>query len=574
MNSLSNILSSQQTALNARIEVMAPLDRLQSSVELDSRMHDAKRANAQLVACARLTRHAFQQVIELREENETLKSKLSSFQDGALAVRERFAVDISRMLAQSKDAVKVKTHMKKIRLNVREQKQANSALRKRESELQDEVSALERTLTDLKQEHTSEIAALREKLEAVERKESDLGGTPESSGQAAIEEVDSFFSELQVNTPPNAPEEGDKAKHKQEQGPTTASQEQPQLAEVQKPLCLLSDTEDLELLHVFSYLDTGEVLAAAQVNKFVFQRVDELFSLESKVAQPHWKLRETSTAAKEESAVTDERDRQASTEKKESDSIEVGSAPQAEHQSQNKSGVQNFFTSLASTITNNIPVGGSAVLEGVDPELCLLPPPVMDLLRTKLSYAEVRAISNLNDIAEIKIKRVEELSVEKEDLVQRLLNTETVRDFLITKLKSAEVALRSSLREGVQHRKQAAADGEIIHFLDMRNQELEGQYKEVELKRQGLQAAHDLYQSTHAHNERNLNEEVVSLRAAQLQADLSHKSEKKLLVREVRALRASLEKITNERNQLAAQVQAVTASLGIAITPTSRSRKK
>ena len=184
----------------------------------------------------------------------------------------------------------------------------------------------------------------------------------------------------------------------------------------------------------------------------------------------------------------------------------------------------------------------------------------------------MRAITNLNDVADMKIKRVEEISTEKEELVQRLCNTETVRDFLITKLKSAEMALKSALREGVQFKKQSSADGEVIHFLDLRNQELEGQCKEAELQRQGLQASYDLYQSTHAHNERILTEELMSLKAAQLQSDLSHKSEKKLLVKEVKMLRSSVENVTNDRNQLAAQVQAVSASLGV--IPASRPKRK
>ena len=130
MNSLKDIIEAQQSALNSRLEVMATMNRLQSSVELDSQMYYAKRVDSQLISCARLIRHAFQHVIELRKENEALKTKISSFQDGASAVREKLAVDISRMLAQSKDAVKMKTAMKKVRLEIRAQKQTNALLRK------------------------------------------------------------------------------------------------------------------------------------------------------------------------------------------------------------------------------------------------------------------------------------------------------------------------------------------------------------------------------------------------------------------------------------------------------------
>ena len=562
---LHKIVHSHHEALSSRIEVLGTLESVIAKTEEESRNFDQNRAHKQLLSSARLTRHAYLEVKRLQEENDGLKKKISTIQDGALAVREKLAVDISRLLAQSKDAVKMKNAMKKLRQEVHQKNQNNSELRKKEGIMQDEIYALESAMTTLKSEHAKEIAALQEKIRNMETTKREEPRN-KSSGEATLDEVDSFFSELQVNTEKDLPahetvlpasplatsksamdvNSTQKAKEGKNQAETAVGEAK------KKHRCLLSDTEDLELLHVFSYLDTPELLAAAQVNKFVFQRVDELFALESKIAQSSWKVRETSFTEEEE----EEEEEEKSTEKKDENDSTASTQPQQ------KNAVQNFFTSLASTITTQaLAVGAGGVLEGVDPEMCLLPPAVLDLLRTKLNYAEVRAITNLNEIAEMKIKRVEEVCAEKEDIMQRLLNTETVRDFLITKLKSAEMALKSSLREGVQCKKQAAADGEVIHFLDLRNQELEGQCRESELQRQGLQAAYDLYQSTHAHNERNLTDELVSLKAVQLQSDLSHKSEKKLLVKEVKTLRGNLDKLTNERNLLASQVQAISGAL-------------
>ena len=110
----------------------------------------------------------------------------------------------------------------------------------------------------------------------------------------------------------------------------------------------------------------------------------------------------------------------------------------------------------------------------------------------------------------------------------------------------------------------------MIHFLDTRGIELDARVKELEAKRQGLQTAYDLYRSTHSHNERQLGDQVLALKAAQMQGELSHKAEKKLLVKEIKTLRASLEKASNDRHVYAAQLRSVTQALKIG-TPSSNS---
>ena len=57
------------------------------------------------------------------------------------------------------------------------------------------------------------------------------------------------------------------------------------------------------------------------------------------------------------------------------------------------------------------------------------------------------------------------LLTEKEDLTARLQNTESVRDFLIDKLKSAELAIKSMMNETIVLKKQSASDGEVSSEL-------------------------------------------------------------------------------------------------------------
>ena len=68
----------------------------------------------------------------------------------------------------------------------------------------------------------------------------------------------------------------------------------------------------------------------------------------------------------------------------------------------------------------------------------------------------------------------------------RLVSTESVRDFLISKLKSAEMALKSALKEGHRLRRQQASDNEVITFLDLANQTLEGEKSTAEYTRKSI----------------------------------------------------------------------------------------
>jgi hypothetical protein len=578
--SLAALISENNNEICRKLAVMEAMEHLVKETDASNSAETSARHDVQLVAAAKLARHFALQAKQLREENDTLADKLATLKSGARAVREKFAVDISRILTESKDMVDSKAVLKGLKKEVRDQKKQNKLYKKKEKDILDEVETLKHKVEELQEEakrkekkRNEDEAAAAAALEA-ERKRVSGSEAAIAADKQAVNDVDSFFSELSMSpgasasaaVPPPAPSS---PKEKAAASSSGAEEEEEEEKE-KKPCCFLSDLEDTELLEILTCLDTAEVLAAAQANRFVFTRVDELFSLESKIAQPHWKVRGGGDAVNGEGSDETKEQQQgeavaagaASIEGDQQKEVGAATADTAEAAPQ-PNAVQNFFSSLTSSITNQINTSGGGALEGVDPELCILPPPVLDLLRSKLAPAEMRAILNLNEVAEANIKKVEETLVEKEDLVQRLNNTETVRDFLITKLKSAEKALKSSIKEISSCRKQSAADGEVIHFLDSKNIEQESLIKELEMKRQGLQTAFDLYQSTHSHNERQLTDELVALRASQMQSDLSHKAEKKLLVKEIKSLRTSLESVTSERNIYGAQVKAVTQSLSL-----------
>lgn len=47
--------------------------------------------------------------------------------------------------------------------------------------------------------------------------------------------------------------------------------------------------EDSSLLEIFSYLQTEDVISMAQISKYMFARVDDLFGIGSGLIQPHWR---------------------------------------------------------------------------------------------------------------------------------------------------------------------------------------------------------------------------------------------------------------------------------------------
>lgn len=55
-------------------------------------------------------------------------------------------------------------------------------------------------------------------------------------------------------------------------------------------LKFLVHLEDKLLMNIFSFLETQDVLRAAQVCRFVFKRVDTLFGIESQIAKDEWNI--------------------------------------------------------------------------------------------------------------------------------------------------------------------------------------------------------------------------------------------------------------------------------------------
>ncbi len=133
-------------------------------------------------------------------------------------------------------------------------------------------------------------------------------------------------------------------------------------------------------------------------------------------------------------------------------------------------------------------------------------------------------------------------------------STESVRDFLIEKIRAAEVALKGVMRENNILKKQALADQEIIAFLDIRGQESEGIVIDLQRECSQLRVSSDIQGKAFQSIESQLRLENAELKRRLEAVESSSRAQKKVLVKEVRILRAQLDQSMGERSRMASQL--------------------
>jgi chromosome segregation ATPase len=488
------------TKLRTRLEVQTVLTGLCGDVEAYWQLKAAAQNKENVSYLQMVATRLARRVRALQAERAKLQEELRSVRTRAAEVRTTFALDISAVLMESKCV---------------------QTLRKRVKDLEERIDVLKQSAE-----------------EEEEKEEKERGTAPgEKNGSA---------------------DSGDEVKHTSADADDRSRQaanvaiivEQPPPSPPLQPpapprdTCLLSDVSDKALLHMFSYLDTAEVLVAAQVNRFVFQRIDCLFGTDSAVVKPEWSIRHPPLA---------------SAEPQQPELSSNGAAQESSLQKQQLQ-QQTTFESAASATKNFF----STLIEGAggaSTQAVHLPKEMLDALSKKLSAAELKAVVALNDAMKKKVDEVDQLSAERDDVAARLQNTENVRDFLVQKLRAAEVALKAAMSEAAQLRKQAAADGEIMSFLDLRGQDLEAQTQDLEHTMQHLQATLNLQQGTYASAEKRLSAELFEVQTKLEDCEASHRAQKKLLVKEVKSLRCLLETTTKERNIYHAQLRVLRDTL-------------
>lgn len=510
----SRSIADDVASLQRRLEVRDVLSELVEDVCEWWHEDEAWRSRSQAQELHQVAVTLAKRVQALQGEKQGLKGEMSAIKERAKEVRAKFAVDVAAILEESRG-----------------------------------VQSLRLKIKDLEAKLASRSHVVVETAPA----------QAETTASVVVASIPSVASSANAPAPASTPE------------PTAvALVSEPALPPPPAPLpalppppppprrCILSDVSDGLLLGIFSYLQTGEVLAAAQANRFVFQRVDGLFGIDSKIAMPAWGERYPEPLPT---------------------SVTAGNSSVASPSSQTAPAVPSAAASFAAgTISAlaSIATGAQASSKerissllsfiegtsgGAHPSTLLLPRELLDALGKKLSAPELKAVAALNDGLRRQIAEADKTTAEKDDLAARLHNTETVRDFLVSKLRAAELALKAAMSEAAQLRRQSLADGEVISYLDLKGQELEAQTTEAEQARHRLQSSLSFQQGSFAHTERRLSTELAELRARLDEAEAAFRAQKKLLVKEVKLLRSQLDVTTKERNVFGAQLRVVKDAL-------------
>ena len=385
------------------------------------------------------------------------------------------------------------------------------------------------------------------------------------------------------------------------------------------------------LMNIFSFLDALDILNTAQVNICMYSRVDSLFGLGGQESR---EMEDTSTIATTETAPstavtssntasstkTVSNPTPASTPSKSTPSTTgtivslppkaTGSAAtalsvtsEASKAASTASGTQasgttfdgprSLFSSILqprkaaspqsrqfgnfatggvgnkSVISNGHKRSSSADTSAAQP----MNAAVANSMAAKLSDTELNAIIMMTDRLKQKEALAERLVKENERLLAKAEGAESVKDFLIAKVRDMELSLSTSEDNEAKVAQQIASDQEVIAFLDGRVQELESETRELEQEKQ--RTLNELARVREQAEQKSavMGDMLQFERERLTESEREWKATKKVLVKEVKNCRAQILALQAERDSLREQSEmlkkAVMSSSG---TPVSRER--
>lgn len=472
---------------------------------------------------------------ELEIEKDIVKKELIRIKQGAKDVREKLCVDISEVLYKSK-------HHSRLEVKVRELEKDNKLKDEQILKLQNNVRDTQDMIAILEQDmkSTTNIIEVTKNNTSIEQIQDDSLKTSHDDNQE-LSNVDNNSNGISNSNDEIVmkPEENKIEDHKEVH-------------------TLLVDFEnDIILLQIFSYLNTTEVLNAAQCNRFVFKRVDTLFGIDSKLALEEWSIKSSKVSVETNNGNVNVK------------SVTDGATTTVTKGLTASSIVSSALEAFGAGILPSIGTGMAASTTSTSAmtpnpnSLGLLTQEMAETLSKKLTAIELKAIIAISERLKKKSASVDQLTVEKEDISARLKSAEEVRDFLVDKLKNAELALKATMHEVSSLKKQASADNEVISFLDLKEQELNTQNSILTKKCERLQASYDLLAQSNTQSEQSLLLQLDDYKSKYEDLELSYKLEKKVLVKEVKSLRSQLETISVERNMYKNQITSLKQTLSL-----------
>lgn len=177
------------------------------------------------------------------------------------------------------------------------------------------------------------------------------------------------------------------------------------------------------------------------------------------------------------------------------------------------------------------------------------------MLVQQMKKEELKLIQDMSMRVKTLEAHLAQVQAEKEDIAARLHGAENVRDFLMEKLKELEDALSATLEDNVQRDDQAAIDREIIGFLDARNHEYEVTLRQCAEQNEELRGELQRAKQEHMAKVQVVQDMVHLLTQEKNELDMQLRSQRKVLVREVKALRSQNFHLSEERNHYLMQLK-------------------
>uniref|UniRef100_A0A7S4I957 Uncharacterized protein n=1 Tax=Odontella aurita TaxID=265563 RepID=A0A7S4I957_9STRA len=169
-------------------------------------------------------------------------------------------------------------------------------------------------------------------------------------------------------------------------------------------------------------------------------------------------------------------------------------------------------------------------------------------MASKLTAAELSVIISMQTKLRHKDGELTKLRAEKDDLAARLTGVESVKEFLVTKVKDSEKLHKDGRDELGKIARQVASDQEVIAFLDGKVQELERSLKVAENERAKAEEELSRLKNQGSQKVRVLSDMLQFEKEQLAESEREWKAQKKVLVKEVKSCRAQIVALQAERD--------------------------
>lgn len=357
----------------------------------------------------------------------------------------------------------------------------------------------------------------------------------------------------------------------------------------------LADFEDAILMNIFAFLDALEILNTAQINTKMYNRVDALFGLgdggtdNTTIATDEGSTAASTTQAAVTTATSSssttgttttssvtKMDNQKHPPRSNSmdDSLSTATGPTTtatpftpsrDTRATNAPSLTNSTQQQASAVMNNVfqmfqprRTGSTTPTRrnpGSSSSSPIMNAATASSVASKLTDSELNAILGMMERMRQKEAAVERLKAENERLKAEFEGTQSVKDFLIQKVRNMEELLTHQEDNETKVAQQIASDQEVIAFLDARVQELERQLASLHASQAELGTDREKLRANLEQKTTVLQDMLQFERERFVEFERDAKSTKKVLVKEIKLCRNQIVALTAERNALKEQNQ-------------------